>query len=124
MNGHSRVSVFVAAFFSAVLGVVAFVPSLSNGFVYDDHAIIVDRELVNEPGPWYRFWQEPWWPRTQSADRLYRPLTLASFRANVVLAGTQQPDARAFRAANIALHALTCIAVVLAAWRLTRTMLC
>lgn len=113
------VSILLAALCSAILGVVAFVPSLSNGFVYDDGAIIVDRDLVTEPGPWYRFWQEPWWPRTKSSDRLYRPLTLASFRMNVALAGLDRPDARAFREVNIALHALACIAVVLAAWRLT-----
>lgn len=102
-----------------MLGVAAFVPSLPNGFVYDDGAIIVGRDLVTEPGPWYRFWQEPWWPRTESSDRLYRPFTLATFRMNIVLAGLDQPDARIFRAVNIALHALACIAVVLASWRLT-----
>jgi len=99
--------------------VIAFVPSLSNAFVYDDEAIIVGRDLLTEPGPWYRYWQEPWWPRFKCHDRLYRPLTLASFRMNVVLADTDQPDARSFRQVNIALHALAAVAIVLAAWRLT-----
>ncbi len=108
---------------AAALAVITFAPAVDNQFVYDDRPIIVDNPLVNGPGPWYRFWLEPYWPRGVYADRLYRPLTIASFRANVVLAGQGEPvagHARAFHIVNVAIHALTSACVALLAWRVTR----
>jgi hypothetical protein len=114
-----RASITAAMLVAAILGIVAFIPSVDNQFVYDDLPAIVENPLVTQPGPWYRFWREPYWPRGVSIDKLYRPLTTWSFRANVVLSGKDRPDARSFHLANLALHALTGAGVALLAWRVT-----
>ena len=85
---RQRVSLLLAGIVSAGVGFVAFTPALRNGFVYDDLLIVVNNRTVTESGPWYRFWRERWWPRGVSSDPLYRPLTLWSFRANVVVPET------------------------------------
>jgi len=82
---RTNVNVALACVFSAGLGVVAFWPCLRNEFVYDDLPIILQSRTVMAPGPWWRFWRSPWWPLELSNDRLYRPLTAASFRLNIVL---------------------------------------
>lgn len=109
----------LAVIFTASLGVAAFIPALSNEFVYDDQAVIVANPLVTQPGPWYRFWNEPYWPRGVSSDKLYRPFTIWSFRVNTVLWGPK-PDPFAFHMVNLALHAASSVGVALLAWRLTR----
>ncbi len=114
-----RWSVVLAVLVAVLLGAVAFVPARDNAFVYDDLPIIVENPSVTRPGAWHRFWHEPYWPRARSADTLYRPLTVWSFRANTVLAGGDAPNPWAFRLVNIALHALTSAGVVILAYRLT-----
>jgi protein O-mannosyl-transferase len=119
----ARAAIAGAMIAAALLGLITYAPAVNNKFVYDDYPIIVSNPLVNKPGAWYRFWVNPYWPRGTSVDKLYRPLTVWSFRANVVLAGQSQVDpenARAFHAVNIVLHALTSVGVALLAWRLTR----
>ena len=81
---QARWSCLSAALVSALAGFVAFAPALHNEFVYDDLVIIVNNPSVREPGPWYRFWRETFWPRGMIGE-LYRPLTVASYRANTVL---------------------------------------
>lgn len=118
----NRWSLCLAGVFSVALAVVAFWPSLSNAFMYDDVDLIPKNPLVTQPGPWYRFWVEPWWPRTKSIDKLYRPLTMWTYRANVVLAGDgAELNPRSFHLTNIGLHALATLGVVCVAWRLTGT---
>src|SRR5690606_17365331 len=60
-----------------------------------------------------------YWPRGVFGDTLYRPLTMWSFRANIVLWGDEEPDPRAFHMVNLALHGLAGAGVALLAWRLT-----
>lgn len=112
-----RASIAAAMITAAILGAIAFVPSLDNQFVYDDLASIVQNPLVNQPGPWHRFWREPYWARGISPDKLYRPLTTWSFRANVTLSGQDKPEPRSFHLVNLALHALASAGVALLAWR-------
>ncbi|HSA26138.1 MAG TPA: tetratricopeptide repeat protein [Phycisphaerae bacterium] len=115
-----RWSLGLAGGFSVILAVVAFWPSLSNGFMYDDVPLVAKNPLVTEAGSWWRFWVEPWWPRGSSLDKLYRPLTMWSYRANAVLAGGgTELDPRSFRLTNLGLHALAALGVVLVGWRLT-----
>lgn len=110
----------LAAVFAAALSVAAFASASYNQFVYDDFPIVAKNPLVTESGPWYRFWIKPYWPKGLSSDKLYRPLTIWSYRANVVLSGKDSPEPEAFRAVNIGLHALTSAGVALLAWRVTR----
>lgn len=59
------------------LALIAFAPSLENGFVYDDHLTIVGHPAVtgHDPlGPW----KQPFWPAGTSSDLLYRPLAMQS----------------------------------------------
>src|SRR5690606_27515905 len=98
---------------------MTFLPALQNEFVYDDLPIIVQNPTVTQSGPWYRFWREPWWPRGTSNDRLYRPLTLWSYRANVVLAPGAAPDPFWFHIVNVGLHAMASAGVALLAHRVT-----
>ncbi len=124
-----------AALFSAAVGFIAFAPALRNEFVYDDLPIVVENRTVTEPGAWYRFWREPWWPRGTSNDRLYRPLTLWSFRANIILqeilTGRREglpalrgqyaaaPDPFWFHLVNLVIHGLTAAGVAVLAYRLS-----
>lgn len=121
LKGHCGLT--IACLLTAIFAAVAFVPSMDNAFVYDDHAIIEQNPAVNTrlPGasiPWYRIWLEPYWPPYQSVDKLYRPLTSLSLRVNANFAG-EPMDARRFRWVNVGLHMLTSIAVVMLGWRLT-----
>lgn len=113
-----KTPVLLAAGAAACLAVLAFAGSLDNAFVFDDYPIIAENRLITSPGPWYRFWLEPYWPRTRSPDKLYRPLTMWSLRANVALTG--EPDPASIRATNIALHALASAGVAVLAWRVSR----
>ncbi len=66
---------------AAVAAVVA-LPSLWNGFVYDDVPIIVENSLVHQLGAW-NAWQLSYWP----AGGLYRPLTLQLFSLEWAVGG-------------------------------------
>ncbi|MBI4582252.1 MAG: hypothetical protein HY718_21330 [Planctomycetes bacterium] len=109
---------------SAVVGLITFLPAIDNEFVYDDIPIVLNNPAVNvhrpglEPVPWSRVWLEPYWPRFISQDKLYRPLTTLSLRINALVAGDPLRP-RPFRVVNLALHVLTCVGVVVLAWRLT-----
>lgn len=105
---------------AAAVAMVAFAPTRHNAFVYDDLPIVAHNSLITEPGAWYRFWLSPWWPPGTSSDKLYRPLTLCTFRINAWLADAPRLQPQPFHTVNIALHALTAAGVALAAYRLTR----
>jgi hypothetical protein len=111
-----------ACVIAALFGVAAFLPSLHNTFIYDDWYVVIAHPLVNvrdaqlQPLPWYRAFVSPYWPH--SPDKLYRPLTILSWRANQWFSAYPlKPEP--FRAVNIAIHALTCAGVVLLTRRLT-----
>jgi protein O-mannosyl-transferase len=73
---------------------------------------------VQREGSWAAALFGPYWPAGTSLDRLYRPVTLASFRLNaLVIGGTPQPWA--FHAVNLVLHAVVSAAVALLAARAT-----
>ena len=121
-SGVRRFGLAFACIFSGLLGILAFLPSLKNGFVYDDHAIILDNPAVHPgvpevaPVSWPRAWLTPFWPRHLSPDKLYRPLSTISLRASTALSGGE-PQPAVFRALNLLLHGLTCVAVALLAGR-------
>ncbi len=112
---NTRAAIGVAMLLSAIV----FAPALSGGFVYDDVPIIESNPVVGEPGAWHRFWREPYWPRTASSDKLYRPLTTLSFRLNTMLSPGAVPSPFAFHLVNLGLHALTAAGVVVLAGRLS-----
>lgn len=87
----------------------ASVTALRNGFVYDDVQVVVENPRLHTLDSLPQVLGGPYWSPTV-LDRLYRPLTSASFVADWVLGGGRP---FAFHATNLALH-LVVVALVLA----------
>jgi len=117
-----RRGLMLACLLTAAFALVTFLPARHNAFVYDDHPIVrqnpaVRASLSAEPMPWYRIWLEPYWLPSVSPDKLYRPLTTWTLRANAAFAGEPLEPWR-FRVVNLVLHALASVGVVVLGWRL------
>jgi len=90
----------------AAVAVGVYANSLPNDFVYDDRTIVVEDERTHSLSRIGKLFSGGYWAIT---DRpLYRPITLLSFAINHAATGL---DAQAYRAVNLVLHALTCVAV-------------
>lgn len=63
---------------AALVAVVVYLNSLSNGFAYDDELVIRGRDLVHGIGELGRLLVVDYWPKDFSAG-LYRPLTLLTY---------------------------------------------
>src|SRR5205814_3662131 len=111
-------AVVAAGIASAAVAFITFLPALQNQFVLDDAPIIVNNPSVISPGPWYRLWQESWWPRGTAPDRLFRPLTVWTFRLNVAAFSRSEPSPFWFHEINLVLHGLTACGVALLAYRI------
>jgi hypothetical protein len=94
----------------AALAAIVALPSLANGFVYDDIPIIVENPLVHQLGA-LDAWRSSYWP----AGGLYRPLTLQLFSLEWALGGGRP---WLFHAVSLLLAALTTILVYRLAARL------
>lgn len=97
--------------YTLVLGVAlaASVASLRNGFVYDDVWVIEKDARVHSLSGLPRLLTEPYWTRDRR-DRIYRPVTTASFALTWAMGGGSPLS---FHAANVALH-LVVVSLVLA----------
>ncbi|MCC7265260.1 MAG: tetratricopeptide repeat protein [Candidatus Latescibacteria bacterium] len=84
------------------LGLVAVVyaRSIPNGFCFDDHAIVAENPQVIQ-ARWGEIFTSDYWSTTGEHTGLYRPLTLASFALNFLLAGE---GAWSFHLVNLVLH--------------------
>jgi tetratricopeptide (TPR) repeat protein len=108
---------------AALLGVLCFLNTIGNDFVYDDIYIIRDNPRIRSLTNVREIWLADWWhpkntqilPEFHRRDRLYRPLTLLSFAVDYDLFGVA---AGAYHAVNIAWHALACGLLWWFAWRL------
>jgi tetratricopeptide (TPR) repeat protein len=97
-----------------LIAIAANLPALFPGFIFDDHRIIEQNALVQEPGRVAEIFTQGYWSVGEGpVPNLYRPLTIASFTANRALFG---PGALSFRLFNLLLHA----AVVILVWALAR----
>lgn len=67
---------------AAVLAILVALPSLSNGFAYDDHIIVRLNPRVTEPHPFWWHLQHGYWP-----SLAYRPLTVWLFSQEWRIAG-------------------------------------
>jgi hypothetical protein len=106
-------------------GVIAFWPTLFHPFVYDDHPIVSENWIVRSPDAWYRFLVTSYWPprnasekRPAGGDKLYRPLTIGSFRLGCLLHGHRPIG---YHATNIILHGITSLLVCALAFRVWRS---
>jgi protein O-mannosyl-transferase len=90
-----------------MLALLVGLPSLGNGFAYDDVFIIVRDARVHDLSQWRSWWTDPYW--TSPPDGKYRPLTTSLFALQWVL-GAGSPAT--FHAANVLLHSLVSLAVL------------
>jgi hypothetical protein len=106
---HSR-PIWIAA---VVLGaVLAFAPSLGNEWVLDDSLVILGHPAVIQ-GRLSDALLAPFWPPGTSLDKLYRPLTTASYRVEVASTADGRPDPARTHVANLVLHVATSVGVLL-----------
>ncbi len=98
----------------AVLAAVVFLPSLANGFAFDDLSIIVRDNTTHSLGGISELLTRPYWPGETGADfGLWRPVTSVVLTLLWSLAGGV---AWTFHLASILLHAgVTAVVVVLGA---------
>ena len=89
------------------VGLAASVTSLRNGFVYDDAPAVADDTRIRTLAHPARLLAIPYW-NDEVRDRIYRPLTTASFAADWAV-GRGAPVA--FHATNILLHLGVCALV-------------
>ena len=88
-----------------------FAGAFSNPFLHDDVAIIGENPLVRESGRLLEAFRRDYWAvleTNEGRDRLYRPLTIASFALNHAIGGLNPPG---YRIVNALLHALACLAL-------------
>ncbi len=89
-----------------VLGIGVHVNSLPNEFVYDDRTVVVDDQRSHGLSRVGELFSGGYWTVTNRP--LYRPVTLLSFAINHAVTGLSAPG---YRAVNLVLHALTCVAL-------------
>jgi len=76
-----------AVWAAAGLAVIVALPSLMNGFTYDDVWIVSANPAVREPSGLFRLLTATYWPATEGHGALWRPLTLAAFALQWLLGG-------------------------------------
>jgi Flp pilus assembly protein TadD len=64
---------------SALLALVVALPSIGNGFTYDDAWIVERNPMVRHPGSLSALLSSTYWPPTDGEGALWRPVTLAAF---------------------------------------------
>ncbi len=90
-----------------------FTGTFSNPFLHDDIAIIGENPLVRESGRLLEAFQRDYWAvleTNEARDRLYRPLTIASFALNHAAGGL---NPLGYRIVNALFHAFACLALFL-----------
>lgn len=89
----------------ALLALCASANSLTNGFVYDDAALIAVSPRVHSWDLWWTEFARTYWPEGDG----YRPLTLLAWRLQWAIGGGSPV---AFHATNILLHVATAVAML------------
>lgn len=114
MSRRARISVLAIAV--AAVAVVSFSPTLDHGFIQDDHPI-VDQNPVVRAGNLAEIFTTDYWGGVRGGDQgLYRPVTILSYTIDRDAA--HRVDPRRAHRANLVLHALASVAVLLLAMRL------
>jgi protein O-mannosyl-transferase len=98
---HTLRSPAACAVLIVAVTIVAYIPAIHGGFVFDDNELIVENRLVKAPDGLYRFWFT-----TEAAD--YYPLTSTLWWLQWRLWGA---DPMGYHAVNVLLHAVSAILV-------------
>lgn len=113
-NGPPRLAARRGAWIACLVALVAWITglgTLDGGFVLDDVTYVLkNRAVIGTESPWTHAT-----PPDRPELGLYRPLTVATYRAQYSASGL---DPVAFRRVNLALHALAAALVVLLTRRL------
>jgi len=87
--------------FLFLICLLAYANTLRNGFVFDDNTIIQRNPLVQSTGEFPKLLTTAYWSGEGRSNRLYRPLTLATFALNRMMG---EAKAWGFHLANVLLH--------------------
>ncbi len=90
-----------AAVLVALLALASSITSITNGFAYDDVAIVLDNPRIKEWKNLWRLFGEPYWLIEAFARDLYRPLVLVSFGVQWAIGGG---NPMVFHAVSIGLY--------------------
>ena len=94
----------------ALLAAAVYLNGIPGAFVFDDKLIQRDPRINGQESFWTIFVTDYWYKYIGTSADLYRPLTIASYALNRMVAGLHPP---AFHLVNIALHAAASVVVVL-----------
>jgi Flp pilus assembly protein TadD len=93
-----------AALWPLAVALLAALPSLRPGFIHDDHRIIEQNQLVQDPVRLPEILARGYWTvDDRQVPNLYRPVTILSFALNRLATG---PAPAGFRAVDLLLHVL------------------
>uniref|UniRef100_A0A1B6KLG0 dolichyl-phosphate-mannose--protein mannosyltransferase n=1 Tax=Graphocephala atropunctata TaxID=36148 RepID=A0A1B6KLG0_9HEMI len=112
-NGHiliPDISTGLALIIVSLLAGMCFSRTVDGGFVFDDMEAVVNNDDVQLSTPIIDVFDNDFWgtPITHNAShKSYRPLTIISYRLNVLAAGGEL-RASQFRLVNLALYILVC----------------
>lgn len=98
-----------AAALVALLALASSITSITNGFAYDDVAIILDNQRIKDWHHLWRFFIEPYWMLEGYPRDLYRPVTLVSFGLQWMIGGG---NPMVFHAVSILLYLMVCVATL------------
>jgi len=76
-----------AALVAGLVAVVVALPSLANGFAFDDVWIVAQNPAVRAPGGVVRLLTTTFWPATEGHGAMWRPVTLAAFALQWLIGG-------------------------------------
>ncbi len=98
----------------ATLAVIVYAGAVANGFALDDVALVAENTIVHDPSGLWRAFAMPYWPPTLGGYHLYRPLAVATYTLDWLVAPGR---AWWFHAVNVGWHAGASAAVALLARR-------
>jgi hypothetical protein len=101
-----------AGFWVGLIGLAAYLTSLGNGFAYDDELIVRLNPVVTD-GEWSEVLQAPYWHFEGTDGTLFRPVTIAAFKAQWAL---WQGSPLGFHAVNTVVHTLVSLGVLALLW--------
>ena len=99
----SRLSAIAPCVVLLAVTLLVYGNTLAGGFVHDDKPLVAENRLLRDPGNLPRIFTSGYWTtRDASVPELYRPLAVASFALNYLIAG---PGPLSFHLVNLLLHA-------------------
>lgn len=105
--------VIMATLAAAATAVLVALPSILNGFVYDDVWIVQDREVVHSLHPLGELLAAPFWPEARGGY-MWRPTTLFAFAGQWVVGGGSPA---VFHAVSVVLYGMVSgLVALLGAW--------